>query len=429
MWPSWFVVGANRPSLFVSGLVRCSWRGLFVWTNLSFLDTEDFWVELSAERHRAIGGVLEKSIPTLTLPLMKFFLTFLAFAAATASSLAQENKKAPMRDDIALGGKLDPRQEEPIFAVVSKQGMRVLVSRDDGKTWEQTFLATDHREDGGYHGNYAVYGMTCTGGVIGVFSGWGADGIYIGSDDGKNWAHLNSEKQQLGSVWGAAGGNGVMLTSADQWRGMTISDNFKDWRRQSVSELLAGDATHHMIAGFGNFSQGTFIVVGDNQQVFYSHDNGKKWERSRIPAEAGAGQNSIAFGNGVFLCAFKDHVARSSDGGATWALHPHGLQDATSWNGLSFAKEIFWLAGRGGKAGRFSRDGIQWKDLPKGTPGGVFIEGESGTLINIERGRGDIQRSTDGKNWKTVFESPVKANEYPTWSFTYGVYGKVNRVK
>ncbi|MCA9082265.1 MAG: hypothetical protein KDA58_17015, partial [Planctomycetaceae bacterium] len=101
-----------------------------------------------------------------------------------------QKQHAPIRDDIPYGVQLQPRQEEPVFAVCSKQGMRVLVSRDDGRTWKQTFLGTDSLEDGGWHGTFAVYGMAATGGVIGVFSGWGTPGVYIGSDDGVHWSHL-----------------------------------------------------------------------------------------------------------------------------------------------------------------------------------------------------------------------------------------------
>jgi hypothetical protein len=135
---------------------------------------------------------------------MKNLSILIVFLLSILPLTAQE-KRAPLNESIPLGGKLEPKQQVPVFAVSSKQGMRVLVSWDDGKTWKQTFLATDHLEDGGWHGNYAVYGMAYTEGVIGVFSGWGAPGIYIGSDDAVNWSHLNSQAGQLGSVWGATG--------------------------------------------------------------------------------------------------------------------------------------------------------------------------------------------------------------------------------
>jgi hypothetical protein len=341
-------------------------------------------------------------------------------------ALAQK-KHAPIREDIPYGQSLKPWMEEPIFAVCSKQGMRILVSRDDGKSWKQTFLGTDSLEDGGWHGTFAVYGMASTKGVIGVFSGWGTPGVYIGSDDGVHWTHLNKEPAKLGSVWGAAGGNGVLLTSADQWRGVTSAgQTFDDWKAHKVMPLLDGGKTHHMISGFGDYRGGRFVVVGDNQHVFYSDNNCQSWKHSRMPEAVGKGQEAIAYGNGVFLCSFKQHVARSADGGATWTIHEHGLKGrGTSWRGLSFVRGEFWLTARNGSHARKSKDGMTWEDLPKSTPGGRFVEAESGTIINVERRRYDIRRSVDGVKWETVFTAP---KEDVSWDTTFAVYEKVNSV-
>ena len=350
----------------------------------------------------------------------------MAIVLCAAPAFAQK-EHAPIREDISYGARLNPRMERPVFAVCSKQGMRVLVSRDDGRSWRQTFLGTDSLEDGGWHGTFAVYGMTATKGVIGVFSGWGTPGVYIGSDDGLRWTHLNAEPGKLDSVWGAAGGNGIMLTSADQWRGMTSSgETFSDWKAHSVKSLLDGGGTHHMICGFGDFKGGRFIVVGDNQHVFYSDDNCRTWKHSRIPEEAGAGQEVIVYGNGVFLCSFKEHVARSSDGGETWTLHNPGLKGhGKSWRGLSFVNNEFWLTAQKGSHGRRSKDGITWDDLPKTTPGGRFVQSESGTIINVERRRYDIQRSEDGVTWETVFTAP---QEDVSWDTAFAVSARVNVV-
>ena len=348
--------------------------------------------------------------------------------ASFNSVLAQNPKFAPVRTDLPRGGTLAPKQETPVFAVCSKQGMRILVSRDDGKTWKQTFLATDSREDGGWHGNYAVYGMAYTDGVIGVFSGWGAPGVYIGSDDGESWTHLNKEPDaKLGSVWGATGGKGVMLTGEDQWRGITSSSNtHASWNKHSLKELLQGGKTHHIICGFGDYEGGRFLAIGDNRQVFRSEDLCRSWKHSRIPEGVGdRGQQAIAFGNNIFVCSFTDKVARSLDGGATWTLHEHGLKGPASWRGLSFVNGRFWLTGRRG-GGRQSRDGATWEDLPAETPAGRFVQSPSGTIINVARGRYDIKRSTDGKRWSTVFTAPEENNV--TWDTAFAVYGKVNRV-
>ena len=350
-----------------------------------------------------------------------------AMTSLPSRGMAQK-KHVAVRGNIERGRAFQPRMEEPIFAVCSKQGMRILVSRDDGKTWGQTFLGTDSLEDGGWHGTFAVYGMASTRGMIGVFSGWGTPGVYIGSDDGVNWSHLNREPSKLGSVWGATGGNGVMLTSADQWRGMTSATEktFADWETHSVKTLLDGGKTHHMICGFGDFQGGRFVVVGDNHHVFYSADNCWTWQHSHIPEEAGPGQDSVAFGNGVFLVSYKDHVARSADGGRTWTLHETGLKGrGKSWRGLSFVRNEFWLTAKNGSHARKSTDGITWQDLPPSTPGGRFIEGDSGTMINVERNRYDIKRSENGTTWETVFTAP---NEDVTWDTVFAIFERVNFV-
>ncbi len=232
----------------------------------------------------------------------------------------------------------------------------------------------------------------------------------------------------LGSVWGATAGNGVMLTSADQWRGMTSCDKtFSNWTAHKAAPLLDGGKTHHMICGFGDYQGGRFIVVGDNQHVFHSGDNCKTWKHSRIPAEAGAGQEVVAFGNGVFLVSYQDHVARSADGGKTWTLHKHGLQGrGRSWRGLSFVRGEFWLTAWNGSHARKTRDGVAWEDLPKSTPGGRFVEAETGTIINVERRRYDIKRSADGQKWETVFTAP---NEDVSWDTAFAVHAKVNAIK
>tara|TARA_R110002096_G_scaffold59069_4_gene148319 strand:- start:2086 stop:3183 length:1098 start_codon:yes stop_codon:yes gene_type:complete len=357
----------------------------------------------------------------------------LLLSLVAISPVWAQKKHAPIREDIPFGGNLNPKMEEPVFAVASKQGGRILVSRDDGKTWEQTFLGTDSLEDGGWHGTFAVYGMAYTEGVIGVFSGWGTPGVYIGSDDGVNWAHLNDEPiERLGSVWGATGGQGIFLTSADMWRGMTSAsskDGFATWTPHKVQKLMGeGGKTHHMIAGYGDYEGGRFLVIGDNQHVFYSEDGCLTWKHSRIPAEAGGGQEVLVYGNGVFVCSFKNGIARSEDGGQTWSLHDPGLKGwGKTWRGLSFVNGEFWLMAQKGSHGRRSKDGITWEDLPKGMPGGRFVESDQGTIINVERRRYDIKRSADsGKTWESVFMAP---KQDVSWDTAFAVWGKVNTAK
>lgn len=354
------------------------------------------------------------------LPL--FFLPVLASPA-----LAQKKKFAQVPESIPYDIELEPKMEEPVFVVASKQGMRVLVSRDDGKSWTQTFLGSEEREDGGWHGSFATYGMACTGGVIGVFAGWGQPGLFVGSDDGVEWGRMYEKGQKMPSVWRAAGGQGVMITTAAPHQSMAIWRD-GEWEMKSIRDLLKGKS-HHLIVGYGDYEAGAFVVVGDGQHVFYSHDLGKTWSYSNIPSEAGEGQNTVTFGNGVFLVDYSTHVARSDDGGKTWELHPHGIKGRIGWHTLSFVNGEFWLSPCGKGRVRRSKDGIEWSDLPASVPTGSFVQAESRTIINVERDRRTILRSEDGTKWETVFEAPGDDPKDVTWSLTYAVAGKVNRVR
>ena len=103
----------------------------------------------------------------------------------------------------------------------------------------------------------------------------------------------------------------------------------------------------------------------------------------------------------------------------------NGQEINTNYCGLSFVNGEFWLTARKG-GGRRSKDGVNWMDLPATTPAGRFAQSPRGTIINVARGRYDIKRSTDGKNWKSVFNAPDKKNV--TWDTAFVVYGKVNKI-
>lgn len=328
---------------------------------------------------------------------MKTFTLSFALCFALSYTAICGPKTVNPRDDLPLGGNLKPKMEEPVFAVASKQGMRIYVSRDDGKTWKESFLASDEKGDGGWHGAWAVYGMTYTEGVIGVFSGWGAPGNYIGSDDGVNWVRLNKEKKSLMSVCGAAAGQGIMLTGADQWRGISSSSkNGAVWTKHSLTKLLDGGKTHHIVCGYGDYKGGAFVAIGDNSHVFYSHDLCQNWKHSKLPKLFKRTTLPVVYGNDVFVSAMSpQEVVRSADGGVTWTVHQTGLKKRLCSNGMSFINGEFWLTSKSKELGKRSKDGIHWEDLPASHPKGHFIQSESGTIINIKRNRNTILRSTD----------------------------------
>jgi hypothetical protein len=102
---------------------------------------------------------------------MKIPATFLlasAFLTLTSFAAEESPEDVKIRADIPLGGTLKPNPKVPAFVVVG-HGARIIVSKDDGKTWQQTFFAAP----GADHGAWATKTVAYGGGVFVVGVGWG----------------------------------------------------------------------------------------------------------------------------------------------------------------------------------------------------------------------------------------------------------------
>ncbi|MEO0415064.1 MAG: hypothetical protein AAF226_08950 [Verrucomicrobiota bacterium] len=123
------------------------------------------------------------------------------------------------RAKIPLGGDFQPDPKAPVFVAVGHGG-RILMSRDDGMTWEQVYFG----HLGSDHSPWATKAVAYTNGVFVVPTGWGAPSMWLASEDGVNWRHLTDGKTTLKGVkgadenpavmadtWGIAGGDGVIV--------------------------------------------------------------------------------------------------------------------------------------------------------------------------------------------------------------------------
>ena len=339
------------------------------------------------------------------------------------------------RHAIPLGGDYQPQPKIPVVVAVA-HGMRIVLSRDDGRTWRQVFFGYPS----GDHSSWATFDMAYTGGVFVGFGGWGAAGrgSFIASEDGLNWRHLSGpnrngryDPQGMDDAWGGAAGNETIMAVGT---GFQITPDFgKSWDKVSPSRFEPPVASHHQKAVFGDFDGGRFVVVGDAPFAFVSRDNGRNWTTSRIkpdpPADAPRGlSRDLAYGNGIFLVADDQGrlVHRSTDGGQTWSSHEHGVDRPTgAFSSLSFVQGEFWLTG---KTPRASRDGMTWRELPTTTPAGKVIETDRGTLISVHRNRPEILRSTDGRTWEQVYALTADDMRVPggAQGFVRALFGYVN---
>jgi photosystem II stability/assembly factor-like uncharacterized protein len=318
---------------------------------------------------------MKKLTCTLTLALSLF---------ATSSFAAEESREdAKIRASIPLGGDFKPNPQVGAFVVVG-HGARIIVSKDDGKTWKQAFFAAP----GADHGPWATSSIAYTNGVFAVPVAWGGPTIYLASDDALNWRHLTSGATKLsegkgdprlmtGFTLSLAGGKGVFVSSgymtfsatADLGKTFTTSalwGKFKDDPRGRLN-------THHISAVYCGDASGRFLALGDNRgdsgpkfgHLFASDDQGKTWKwiaPKGLDASTGRGKMKC---NGKLLVMTDPMAAKvwtSANAGETWdGPHATGTQRAS----LSVVNGEFWLSG---KTSRASADGKTWRDLPAAVP-------------------------------------------------------------
>jgi hypothetical protein len=343
-------------------------------------------------------------------------LLTLTGAAANAASPAADVAGEKRRAEIPLGGDFQPDPKVPAFVVVGHGG-RILVSKDDGQTWKQTFYGAP----GADHGVWATRTMTYGGGVFVVAFGWGAPTSWLASEDGVRWRHLTKGDAKLPDskgdprimpgTWGLAAGRGAIVGTGYMSTAMT-ADFGKTFTGFSLYQFK-GDprgklVTHHLDPVYCGDASGRFLALGDNRaptgpkfgHLFASDDLGKTW-RWLAPKglEASTSRGALVTNGKLLVMTDADaaHAWTSADAGETWSgPHPTGTKRAT----LSEVRGEFWLCG---KPSRASADGKTWRDLPAAVPAGQVIASDKGTLVSIDRQRFNILRSADGgKSWQQV---------------------------
>ena len=280
--------------------------------------------------------------------------------AAESPELVAAGEKR--REEIPLGGDFKPVPKVPTF-VVCGHGGRILVSKDDGKTWKQMFCGAD----GADHGVWATRTMTYGGGLFVVAFGWGAPTSYLASEDGVNWRHLTSGQTKLPAskgnprimpgAWGLAAGKGTFVGTGymDTAATSDLGKTFTGFSLYSLKNDPRGKfQTHHLDPVYCGDASGRFLALGDNRgkegpkfgHLFASDDLGKTWQwLAPKGLDASTGRGSMV-SNGKVLVMTDAGAANtwtSTDAGETWTgPHPTGTKGR---NVLSVVRGEFWLAG------------------------------------------------------------------------------------
>lgn len=358
-------------------------------------------------------------------------------AAESPEAVAAGEKR---REEIPLGGDFQPDPKVPAFVVVGHGG-RILVSKDDAKTWTQAFYGFP----GADHGVWATRTMTYGDGLFVVAFGWGAPTSWLASDDAVNWRHLTSgatvlpeakgNPRVMPGTWGLAAGKGTIVGTGYMTMAAT-SDFGKTFQGFGMWGAFKDDPrgkfqTHHLDPVYCGDASGRFLALGDNRgkegpkfgHLFASDDLGKTWRWLEPKGlESSTGRGSLVGKDGLLLMTDKDaeNAWTSRDAGETWeGPFPTGTKRAV----LSVASDEFWLCG---KPSRASADGKTWRDLPASVPLGQIIAGDTGTLISIHQQRTHILRSADGgASWQEVHRYEPDKVEGGAQGLRDGAFGHI----
>ncbi|MFZ4535158.1 YCF48-related protein [Propionivibrio sp.] len=263
------------------------------------------------------------------------------------SGIASERQRPVQRYDIsqsiASNGKV---------VVVGTQSGAVLVSNDQGKTWERNML-----------GHTSLVDMTVCGdkGFLAVDhyrKVWSAD------PDGKNWQSVPLEMPRTPLAvtcdrhggWWVAGINAVISGS---------SDGGKTWKTSD----LGADAH---ITNIQFLDEKNAIALGEFGLTATSDDGGATWKKGpKIPGDFYPYAALFASRNEGWVSGLAGQMLHTTDGGKTWSKQNNTAH--ATLNRLFMHDGVPFGVGAGGVIARL--EGNSWRAVPYSDPVPVFLGG------------------------------------------------------
>ncbi len=359
--------------------------------------------------------------------------------------------------------KVGPRYVGSVLSIATRggdvfagMGKGVYVSRDTGRTWDQSglantavnviiltagrilagtdsglFISMDDGAtwlDGGLAGK-SISALCChdTFLVAGAYF----DGIYISSDSGSSWkktafagvaGHIVSFENGLyvtspagdlfmstdnGKSWTtitsrvSSEGAGPLFTNGSAIYVGTFGGVYKSTDLGTTWSATSNSWTYGYIFALTEF--GDNLLAGTNHGVKYSADGGVTWNPTNIRDLGGSLVAVTAFGSyGTSLFAAAGGISRSTDNGITWYIT--GLSGGITEHCLSYNGYLFRTAGGG--VYRSSNDGETWTAVNAGIPCPRVVTiaaNDSWLFAGSESDIGGVYRSTDfGDSWTTT---------------------------
>lgn len=255
----------------------------------------------------------------------------------------------------------------------------VLLSSDDGNTWQQSITPTRAM-------------LTCVS-FADAEHGWAAghDGVIIATHDGgKTWTRQDGG-QDLDTVF-------LDILFLDAQHGFVVgaygkfletADGGKTWTARKIAEE---DVHFNRLSRDGTAS---LYLAGEQGTILISHDLGRTWQRSPLDYEGSLFGVRPLSGGLLVAYGLRGRIFVSTDDGGSWQPRDNEIKTLITC-GARLREGVVVLAGQGGNF-FISRDGCRsfhhWKpddfgtsvaDLAVARDGALITVGEAGAVrINI----------------------------------------------
>jgi hypothetical protein len=358
-------------------------------------------------------------------------------AALLPVSAAAGSTQAPARvgpRSIGAGLTLTNVRAHGRTLVATGSNGRIIVSRDDGRTWARVSSSVGSNLRGVAYGGgrwLAVGDLgaaaTSTDGVhwtavdlgsVGAFravtyarGAWVAGAnegtVLVSTDEMRTW-----RRAQIGTTvpfWGAASSSGLTILTGDDGGILTSRDRLSWTLRQAPVPFEPIRDSRAFMWQVAHGPPG-LVAVGARGAVAFSHD-GQSWSAPRTPLTQTL--RGVAYGRGRFVTVGEDGQIGASRDGRRWTL-VRRVPTNEILRGVTFTGDAFVAVGDYGTVLR-SRGGIKWKIILDGARRGLSAVTYGRSRFVAAGAGGRVLRSQNGIGWK--------AATVPTRRHLYGVGG------
>ena len=174
--------------------------------------------------------------------------------------------------------------------------------------------------------------------------------------------------------WGVAYGDGVWCICGDSSAGHSNiyrSTNGLSWDAVSTPFNPSNGQTSIATDGAGNW-----VCIGQGGEIGYSSDNGLTWTLSASSNYAWSQPGGVAYGNGVWMAAFKDTstiMVRSTDNGVTWSQVGGTILGTARPTSFAYGNGVWFGTAQNASLITSTNDGQGWSVIT--APAGYASEG------------------------------------------------------